>query len=262
MAENKYLKMDEVKASMEKEIANIAAFVKSGETEKAIASETALKGFEKRYVELRTKEVFKELTEKETPIIEAIKMHSFKVPTHKVETDDKGVMTGIKTGEKLRQIDLLAFCKYAEVDIEWESWANKLNQLICLRVAIELGYTKEDIEKLSKTYWLDKKAQSIELGKTPTSNNQLCKMLQTVIDHIVFVPKVIQDEITDENCYKCNNHDVAYLLDIYANRGKALVSVSVAKHDFFRKILMDVLHRIICNKKYSVEGFKKNKESK
>ena len=262
MAENKVLKMEDVKAGIETEIKNIELFVKAGETEKAIGAEVALKALEKQYIELRTKEVFKELCEMESPTIETIKMHSFKVPTHKVKTNDKGIMTGIETGEKDRQIDLLKFCKYAELDTDWEAWANKLNQLLCLRAAIELGYSKEDMQKLSKTYYLDKKAQEVELGKTPTSNTQLCKALQMVIDHIVFDPKIIDGEPTEENCYKCNNHDVAYLLDLYTKKGKALLSVSVAKPEFLRRILMDVLHRIICNKKYSVEGFKENKESK
>lgn len=262
MAEKKVLTMEDVKSSIETEIKNIAAFVKSGEIEKAIAAEVALRGLEKQYVELYQKQVFKSLCEKERPIIEAIIMHSFKIPTHKVKTDDKGIMTGIEKGEKDRQIDLLKFCKYADADTEWEAWGNKLNQLLCLRAAIELGYTKEDLDKLSKSYYLDKKAQEIELGKTPTSNTQLCKALQTVIDHIVFIPKMIDGEPTEENAYKCNNHDVAYLLDLYTRKGKTLLAVSVAKPDFLRRILMDVLHRIICNKKYSVDGFKANKESK
>ena len=109
MAENKVLKMEDVKAGIETEIKNIEVFVKAGEIEKAIAAEVALKALEKQYIELRTKEVFKELCEKESPIIETITMHSFKVPTHKVKTDDKGIITGIEKGEKDRQIDLIKF---------------------------------------------------------------------------------------------------------------------------------------------------------
>lgn len=261
MAENKVLKMEDVKAGIEKEIKNIEVFVKAGKTEEAIGAEVALKGLEKQYIELRTKEIFKSLCEKEKPIIEAITMHSFKVPTHKVETDDKGIMTGIKTSEKDYQIDLLKFCKYADLDTDWQHTASRFNQLLCLRTATELGYSKKDIEKLATTYFLAEAARKIELGETPTSNTQLVKLLQQVIDKIAFEAKVVDGKETEQNVYKCNNHDVAYLLAVYSKRGKKALSVKVARDNFLRSVITTVLHRVITGGKYSVEGYKEAKQS-
>ncbi|MBR2340882.1 MAG: hypothetical protein IKA72_00535 [Clostridia bacterium] len=260
MAENKVLKMEDVKAGIEKAIKDIATFVKAGEIEKAIAAEVALKGFEKQYIELYQKQVFKTLCEKENPIVEAITMHSFKVPSHSVKTNDDGVMTHIETSEKDRQIDLLKFCKYADLDTDWQYTASRFNQLLCLRAATELGYSKKDIEKLATTYFLEQKAREVEMGGTPTSNSQLVKLLQTVIDGIVYQEKVVDGKPIEENAYKCNNHDVAYLLALYTKKGKGALSVQVAKNDFLRRIIATVLHRIITNGKYSVEGFKENKK--
>ena len=262
MAEKKVLKMEEIKVGIEKSIKAIAIACKSGKTDDAIKAETNLKSLEKQYVEQRTKEVFGELCKTKTPIIEAIKMYSFEVPTHRVTTNDDGVMTGIETGKKNLQIDLLKFCQYGDFDAEWEHTASKFNLLLCLRAAREIGYTPKEIESLASKYYLSQQAKAIELGKTPDSNNQLCKALQAVIDEIVFVPKVVDGKEVDENSYKCNNHDVAYLLALYTKKGKEKLSVAVAKDNFLRRILMDVLNRIITTSRDTATGFKPAKEEK
>lgn len=259
MAENKNLTIEGVKVDIEKAIENIAAFVKAGNTESAIAEEKKLKDLEKSYIDLRMTKVFEELCTKDKPIIEALKMHSFKVPSHKVKSNDKGIIESIETFEKDRQLDLLKFCAHAKLSTSWQYDASKFNKLLCLRAAVELGYDKDDIKKLSEKYSLQSKAKEIEMGKTPTSNTQICKLLQKVIDQIVFVPKIVDGEPIEENVYRCNNHDVQYLLALYTKKGKEKLSVAVSKDDFLRRIIATVLHRVVTNGRYSVEGFKEAK---
>ena len=86
------------------------------------------------------------------------------------------------------------------------------------------------------------------MGETPDSNTQICKMLQKVIDSIICAA-----DSNAEKPYKCNNHDVSYLLMCYTKKGKNALGVAVAKHDALRRLVMDVCYRIIANGRYDLE---------
>ena len=56
-----------------------------------------------------------------------------------------------------------------------------------------------------------------------------------------------------KNAYKCNSHDVAYLLMCYTKRGRKQLSVTVAKTSYLCGLIVDVMHRITCNLRYGLE---------
>ncbi len=204
---------------------------------------------EKSYADLKAQEVYSELMAKKLPMIAAIKRYSYLVIRHQeVRDSETKALTEFKLAEKERQIDLLKFAKFGDLDTFWEHNVSRFNQLLCLRAAQELGYTASEMSKLAKTYFLQKKAEELAQGKTPVSNTQLCKLLQSVIDAIL--PPADEEK---GNAYKCNNHDVRYLLMCYTKKGRNALSVAVSKDGFLRNLVMDIMHRIIEGKLYSLE---------
>ena len=210
---------------------------------------------EKAYAETAAVTMYDEYAKKDNPIVEIIKAYSYVTLGHKEKlaegTDERRVIA-VDPVERERQIDLLAFCKQAKLDTFWQYQASKFNQLMCLRAAKELGC---DVKEIAKTYYLKDAVKKIEMGATPTSNTQVCKLLQTVIDAIL--PNEDEDGKT---IYKVNNHDVAYLDDLYGKKSnKAKLTVRVSNDSFLRRILVDICYRLITNAKYGVDGYKVNK---
>lgn len=159
----------------------------------------------------------------------------------------------MKIVEKERQIDLLAFCKRAKLDTDWQYIVSKFNQLMCLRTAKTLGFSTAEIKALTSSYYLRDLAKQIEMGATPTSNTQVCKQLQRVIDNI------LPNENGEAN-YKCNNYDVAYLDALYSKKSnKSRLTVRVSNDAFLRRTLVDILYRLVTGGKYGVDGYKQVK---
>lgn len=214
-----------------------------------------LKEVEKEYATEMAKVVFQECLATENPILTAVMRYQFNVIGHKDNKED-GIITGRElVDDRSRQIDLLKLGKYSQkikadnaLNTDWEHTCEKFNQLLCMRTARELKFTAPQIKALAKTYYMGEIARKLELGETPDSNTQIVKLLQSIVDQILFL-----DDGKGKNTYKVNNHDASYLIMLYTRKGKATLSVQTAKHDFLRRIISDVLYRIVTNGQYSVE---------
>ena len=204
---------------------------------------------EKEFADLTAEQVYTELMTEEVPMIAAIKRYSFQVVRHQEVRDSKTKeMTEIKLVEKDKQIDLLKFAKFGKLDTSWEYVVAAYNQSLCLRAAQEMGYSPREIKDLACTYHLAKQAKELADGKTPTSNTKMVKMLQGVIDAIL--PPADEEE---GNAFKCNNHDTNFLLMCYTKKGRKALSIAIARDGNLRSLIMDVLHRIVEGKLYSIE---------
>lgn len=218
------------------------------------ALESAIKDTEAEYAEMKALAVYRSLYVEGNPvetIKAAVVQYGYEILGHHDKKEDDVILER-EVIAKSRQIDLLKMCKYLSLPIHWQYTVEKLNQIMTLRAAQEL---KVPVETVATTYFMEEQAKSIDLGKTPTSNTALCKAIQQVIDEILF------EDDGGKNKFKANNHDVAYILMLYTKKGKATLSVATAKHDFMRRIIMDVIHRIVTDKQYGLE-YKKVKEGK
>lgn len=206
---------------------------------------------EKSYAENVACAMYDEYAQKPNPIIEIIKAYGYETLGHKERRnrEDNNRIVAVEPINRIRRIDLLAFCKRAKLNTSWQYIASKLNQLMCMRAAKELG---ADLDKIATSYAMEKVARDIKLGETPTSNTQVCKLLQKVINEMI--PN------KDENgnlIYKCNNHDVRYLDDAYTKwSSKSRLTIRVSQDSVFRRILIDIIYRLITNGKYDVDGYK------
>lgn len=212
---------------------------------------------EKSYAAIAANAMYDEYAMKDNPVIEIIKAYGFTTLRHKEEYSetDKTCVIAVNPIEKEKQIDLLAFCKRAKLNTAWQYTASKFNQLMCLRAAKQLG---ADTELIAKSYYMKDTVKQIKMGGTPTSNTQVCKLLQRVIDEILPNKGKNGDTI-----YKVNNHDVAYLDDLYGRKSsKQRLTVRVSNDSIFRRILVDIAYRLISNTKYGVDGFRVVKGAK
>lgn len=218
---------------------------------------SALDAAEKDYAMSAANAMYDEYAAKENPIIEIIRAYSYNTIAHREKySDDKDApkrVVSVDPIERERQIDLLAFCKRAKLDTDWQYTASRFNQLMCLRTAKALGI---DVSKIAKSYFIKDAVKKIEMGATPTSNTQVCKLLQRVLDEML--PNETDDGKT---IYKCNNYDVAYLDDLYGKKSnKARITIRVSNDSFLRRILLDIAYRLVTDSKYGIDGFKQVKE--
>ena len=241
-------KISELREEIVAKIGEYNEALKENDLAKATRIEQELKETEASYAELKSVEVFTELKEKENPVREAITTHSYLVISHKTLRED-GVVKGFEIIEdKVRQIDLVKFCKFCNLDTMWQYNVERFNQLLAMRAANELKMTKAQIKKICDSFYMNDLARQIEMGGTPDSNTAICKQLQQVLDSILF-----EDNGKGKNVYRVNNHDVAYLLMCYTKRGKKVLSIAVAKNAYMHRLVMDVAHRIVTGKAYDLE---------
>lgn len=213
----------------------------------------------KEYAETAQALCFSNLKETEKPMLEAIKQLTYTTLRVKESVDkDSGIITREVT-EATRKIDLLKLDKFCQRDNSssiandemWSHMVQRFNQLLCLRAAKEL---KIDPKSIVDTYYLSEKAKELDMGKTPTSNTQILKQLQSVIDAIIY------EANENGNIYKAKSQDVAFLLMLYTKKGKKSLTVSTAKHTIMRNLIAEICHRIVLDAAYKLD-YKQAKEA-
>jgi len=150
--------------------------------------------------------------------------------------------------EKEKAIDLLKlhkFCGEIGADKHWNDYAQKLNFLLTIRTAKDL---KVDPKEIISSYAMSDYARQLNMGKNPDSNTNLLRTLQTVVSAMI------------GGDYKASSHDVAFLKNVYAKKGRKALSVACATHRYLREYLAAVCNRIVTNGSYGVE-YKAKKES-
>lgn len=163
------------------------------------------------------------------------------------ETRDKEANTVIREVVKVRRpLDISNFWKWMKdrknecgADYLWYYYAEKLNILLAVRAAERMGNGK--LEKLFKDNWdkcanLSEVARQIESGKTPTSNTNLTRVLQ----------KVINAMLGEREETKVITKDLNLVCDTYAKLNqKEELGVSLPNHNTFRRALKVVCYRML-----------------
>lgn len=241
--------LEEYKGDIERSIDEYNAALDENNFVKMSQAEAALKAAEDNYAETKEEEVFEALKAEENPVKAAIIEHSYNVVTHHANRK-KGVIIGYElVTDRLRQIDLLKFCKYCDLPTAWQYKVEKFNQLLALRTANDLKLPKSKVKDICDSFYMNKLAREIDLGGTPDSNTQICKQLQMVVDAIIY-----EDNGKGKNLYRALSRDVTYLLLTYTKRNnKKVCSVQVAKNSYMHKLILDVIHRILTGGVYDLD---------
>lgn len=200
-----------------------------------------LQNVEKELRTIRESEVFAGLADTH----QAIELHHFTTPSHKKLTEE-GRTTGVEKAEKTVQVDLKKFCEVKGLDLGWFYELQALNKRLTLRVAQSLGVTAAEMKRINDSYNMDKLAREVELGKTPTSDTQVVKHMQKVLDML------------SPNEGKVNGHDLGYVMSCYTKRNnKAALRVQCSKHTMLLSLMGDVFYRIVTKGVYGVD-YKRN----
>ena len=173
------------------------------------------------------------------------------------DKDTKIVTYSIEPTNK--QISLPAFdeyCRHDKLEITpdkfWTYSVERFCLLVTYRIMKELG---GDTKKLEDTYYISDIARQIDMGKTPTSNNQMLTQLQQIVDGIIY------KDNSGKNAYKVTSHDVNYIIQTMTRRGRVSGTVIAPRPATMHTLIMDVLHRIVCNKDYKVEYMTKKQKA-
>lgn len=137
----------------------------------------------------------------------------------------------------------------------WEYMCEKLGLLLAYRAQKELGGSPEVLSELLKTYPIREAAQKEKAGATPTSNTQLLKLLQPIIDALVW-----EDDGKGGNAVKANGKDVAFLVNCFTSHGKGIGSIKVLKGQKVADYIFEAVHMIVTGKPYQLQ-FKPRKDA-
>lgn len=210
------------------------------------AADDKLKELEKEYDAFALQTLYAELNAAEDPILEAIKKFTYATKRHRpVKTD--GVVMSYEIIDVIRRIDLLAFCKQVDgADTSWQYDVQKLNKSLALRTANELKLPDAKINAIKTTFAMHKSIVGDRV-EIPTSTAKIVKMLQAIVDKIIFSGE------GEVNEYKVTSHDVNHLLMTYTQRdSKNALAVRVAKHKALTAEIATVCHKIVTGSTYDV----------
>lgn len=213
-------------------------------------------------------EVYGMLERNPNPMLEAARMHHFEYPAY-VFTKEDGEVTGVEAATKVANISPVEFgnrlikeaesknCKYELTGVCksghcWEYRSEKLAYLLTYRTIKKLGGSPADVEEFKRSYAIRDLAAREKMGETPTSNSQIVKLLQSIIDMLVFVANE-----KGENAVKANGKDVEYLLAMFEKAGRGTGVVEVLKGNKVKDYIFTVCHMIITGKAYEVKYAKK-----
>lgn len=202
----------------------------------------------------KMRETFTGLAKTSEPVKNAIIQLNFDIVKLKATKDKDTDLVTYSLEDAKKQIELLKFAEFvAKSEFAEENWrfkVEKFNQLITFKAVKDLNGKMEEIKK---SFYISKLADAVEMGKTPTSNTQVLKNLQTVVDAIIYEEK---DGKADVNMYKAKSHDAEYIIKLMCKRGDS-GKVVMPKVATMHTLIMDVLHRIVLDLDYKIEYTKR-----
>lgn len=199
------------------------------------------------YVATAREMCYEECKAAEDPMLHAAQKYNFDcISVKDVQDKDTGTVTRTIVDTK-KVIDLFTLhrhCKGIGKNSNWVYMLERFNYLLTYKTVTDITTgddQKAKLDKLKKTYAMDKVSKDIDMGKTPTSNTQVLKQLDTLI------AATIGEE------YHGLSIDAKFLLKIYTKEGKGALSVVTPTHSRFCGKFLRVLHRIVTNGTYEAE---------
>lgn len=254
--------MSKVLESLRKDIeerikAYNALIIKKGDFAAMNRIEGEIRDAEAAYAEQQMREVFDWCKHQPEPILAAVERYNYPILGHRLNREEGVVTEMVLVEDRTKQIDLVKLCKSLGLSHLWEYKVEKFGNLLCMRAAKELGWSDAQIKQIDRLYYCNALSKKEEMGAVPTSNTQITKLLQQVIDSVLPM-----DPETGKAKYRCNSHDVAYLLMAYTKRnGKKKLTIEVSKNSFVHRLIMDVMHRIVTGAMYDLKYQMKKDDS-
>lgn len=215
-------------------------------------------------------ELYARLDQTVNPMLEAARVGEFKYEGYAFDKETEEMVPAVRTAT-IRAADYTAHLMKLATDKtvnerfpkngvftnghKWEYMCEKLGLLLAYRAQKELGGDAAVLTELLKTYPIREAAQKEKAGATPTSNTQMLKLLQPVIDALVW-----EDDGKGNNAVKANGKDVAFLVNCFTTHGKGMGTIKVLKGQKVADYVFEAVHMIVTGKPYQLQ-FKPRKDS-
>ena len=177
----------------------------------------------------------------ENPVLAAVKQLTYGVFRTKTVRDDNGNEHGIELVPSEARIDLVKVCEYCDLPTVWKYKVEKLALLLALRAAKELKIPASEIKVMNYKFKMDELARKEEMGETPSSNNQIVKAIQMIMDEVF------------PGLGKANAHDAAYMWMASTRAGREAKCIKVADAKMAHRLFADVANRIVTDGRYTVD---------
>ncbi|MCL2255839.1 MAG: hypothetical protein FWC11_03155 [Firmicutes bacterium] len=217
------------------------AAIKSGKlTDEMVAS---LLAWETACANKQTDVTYRALGKKEKPMVEASILFKFPVKKVTVKRDkDTQKIVEVKLGEYDKKIDIKDFCTTNKLSLDWLPEIQFFKQTMILKVAYDRKMTPAQLKEISKSYYMDKKIAHLAEGRTPFSNNSVCKDLQRLVDAIV-----------PFEGYKCHNEDFGFIRDCMTQMGKEPRSTRLVGDKAIMIAVLNLLNKFATKRAYNVD---------
>lgn len=204
-------------------------------------AETNLNTELKAYKKAAFDAVLYRLKSTDNPVLEAVKQLTYGVFRTKAVKDDNGNEIGIELTPSDARIDLVKVCEYCELSTVWKYKVEKLALLLALRAAKELKIPASEIKVMNYKFKMDELARKEEMGETPSSNNQIVKSIQAIMDEVL------------PGQGNANSHDAAYMWMASTRAGREAKCIKVADAKMAHRLFAEVANRIVTNGRYEVD---------
>lgn len=234
--------LEVIKADAERKLAEYNLAMKAADFKKADAASVSADEFIKEYSKLARKQAFDVYAMSKAPMLDAVKDLTYTTICIKngINESDKSPIKVI--AEKETYIDLVKLQNYIGKNIgkadNWQYQIENFNFRMTLGVAKDLGV---NVKEINDSYAMNSLAKELKNGKTVTSNTQKLNALQEIITAML------------GDGYKVTSHDVAFLNNIYCKKGRKALTVVCANHRYMRQYILEIAHKIVCDKEYTVE---------
>lgn len=203
-------------------------------------AETAIKSALKDYRKQKLDSVLYRLKQEQNPMMAAVKMLTYPILRTKVIREE-GIETRIDLVESNVRVDLVKVAEYCGLSSLWKYKVEKLGLLLAMRAAKELGMPVDELTKMTKDYRMTDLARAEKMGETPSSNTQITKLIQNILDEVL------------PAAGKANSHDATYMWLASTRAGKEAKTLKVCDGRLAMNLFTDVANRIVTDGVYSVD---------
>lgn len=204
----------------------------------AMVAYDKIKGLIDQYATAAQNECFAELKQHDDIMLEACKQLTYPVLRLKETVDETGTVT-VSIEDVDRYIDILKLHKSTVNGIgankAWAAHIEKLGMLLTADVAKNINGKNAEV---LKTYKISKAGNAVEMALSKT---QLTKCINDVMHCMI------------GDSYNAISYDAGFLREAFSRKGRAFGTITCANAKSMRQYIMEICHRAITNKEYTVE---------
>lgn len=214
---------------------------------------------------------YEALMKQPSPMIAAIEKLTVDVLAVKIKSNkDTGIVESIAITQPKngKDIDLTDFEDWAVtagyprvgVNAQWRWQVEKFNHVMCVRAGLDMS-GEAAASLIRNNYKLSGEAKACTMAD-PTSNKEAVKLLQSIVDKIVFVDSGKKSKDGDVlNAIKVDERDLKYIKYLMCSRGAGL-HIGLPKASTMRNLIMKAMNKNLTSRDYAFDFESEQKEQK